>query len=193
MKVKMSFALAIICVATAAHGAKKSTDTAPWVQEPTSFLGIKLDEKLIYQLKQCPEDYSVPDEICYRRPFKNYYPLFAVPSLGLHGYTAAVMTHESQIREISLNTKIDDYDTVKEMFIQKYGRPKSQITETVKTKVGATFQNEKSYWEGQKVAIILKKYGDTIDESSVSVINKVVATKAVQAEQGKMKENASKL
>ncbi|MNR62679.1 hypothetical protein D3C85_1847700 [compost metagenome] len=63
----------------------------------------------------------------------------------------------------------------------------------MKTKVGATFQNEKSYWEGQKVGIILNKYSDDIDTSSVSVINKAVAVKALQDEQGKLSENASKL
>ncbi|MOA61943.1 hypothetical protein D3C78_1872140 [compost metagenome] len=79
------------------------------------------------------------------------------------------------------------------MFVQKYGKPKLQATEMVKTKVGATFQNEKLFWEGERVVILLKKYSDTIDKSSVSVINKAVAMKAVQAEQGKLSENASRL
>ncbi|WP_337153545.1 hypothetical protein [Pseudomonas protegens] len=193
MKLKLSAILVIFCTTTAAYGAKKNAEPAPWIQEPTSFLGIKFDEKLTYQLKQCPDDYSVPDEICYQQPHQNYYPLFAVPHLGLHGYTAAVMTHDSQIREITLSTKIDDYDTVKAMFIQKYGKPVLQKAEAVRTKVGASFQNEKLYWDGKKVAIILKKYEDSIDKSSVSVINKAVATKAVQAEQGEVTENASKL
>lgn len=192
MKVKLSLSLAIICMASAAHGASKGSE-GQWLQEPRSFIGIKLDEKLTYQLKECPADYSIPDEICYKRPFQGYYPLFAVPSLGLHGYTAGVMTHDSQIREISLDTKADDYEIVKSMFIQKYGKPTLQKTETVKTKVGASFQNEKLYWDGRKVSIILKKYSDTIDKSSVSVINKAVAIKAVEAEQSKLSESASQL
>lgn len=189
---KKSLSLVLICVAGAAQGANKGTEGS-WSQEPTSFIGINLDEKLTYQLKQCPSDYSVPDEVCYKTPFQGYYPLFALPALGLHGYTAGVMTHESQIREISLETKADDYDSVKSMFIQKYGKPTLQKTEVVKTKVGATFQNEKLYWDGRKVSIVLKKYSDTIEKSSVSVINKAVATKAVEAEQSKLTENASQL
>jgi len=192
MKLKLSLSLAIICVVTAAQAAKKDAE-ARWLNEPTSFIGIKLDQGLTYQLKECPADYSVPDEVCYQRPFQGYYSLFAVPALGLHGYTAGVMTHESQIREISLSTKIDDYETVKAMFLQKYGKPQLQGTEMVKTKVGATFQNEKLFWEGEKVIILLKKYGETIDKSSVSVINKAVAMKAVRAERGKLSENASQL
>lgn len=193
MKAKLSTALAILCMATAAYGAKKNAEPTPWIQEPISFLGIKFDEKLIYQLKQCPADYSIPAETCYKTPFRNYYPLFAVPSLGLHGYTAGVFTHDSLVREVVLSTKIEDYDAVKAMLIQKYGHPKSQIKETVKTKVGAAFQNEKSYWEGQKIQIILSMYSDDIDTSSVSVINKVVAIKALQEERNKLSENASKL
>ncbi|UVL30138.1 hypothetical protein [Pseudomonas donghuensis] len=192
MKVKLSLSLVFICMAAAAHAAKKGAEV-PWSQEPTSFIGINLEEKLTYQLKQCPADYSVPDEICYQRPFQSYYPLFAVPALGLHGYTAGVMTYESQIREITLDTKVDDYEAVKSMFIQKYGKPTLQKTEAVKTKVGATFQNEKLYWDGRKVSIILKKYSDTIEKSSVSVINKAVATKAVEAQRSKLTENASQL
>lgn len=193
MNSKLSIALAIFCLATSAYGANKNSDPAPWAQEPTTFLGIKLDEKLVYQLKQCPNDYSVPVEICYQRPFQGYYPLFAVPSLGLHGYTAGVLTHDSLIREVVLNTKVDDYEAVMALLTQKYGRPQSQKTEMVKTKVGATFQNEKSYWEGKRVGIILSKYSDDIDTSSVSVINKTVAAKALQDERGKVDENASKL
>ncbi|MNH23287.1 hypothetical protein D3C81_2046010 [compost metagenome] len=79
------------------------------------------------------------------------------------------------------------------MFIQKYGKPTLQKTEAVKTKVGAMFQNEKLYWDGRKVSIILKKYSDTIEKSSVSVINKAVATKAVEAQRSKLTENASQL
>lgn len=192
MKLKLSLSLAIICVATAAQAAKKDTETR-WLHEPTSFIGIKLDQNLTYQLKSCPADYSVPDEVCYQQPFQGYYPLFAVPSLGLHGYTAGVLTHDSQIREITLDTKADDYEAVKSMFIQKYGKPTLQKTEAVKTKVGATFQNEKLYWDGRKVSIILKKYSDTIEKSSVSVINKAVATKAVEAQRSRLTENASQL
>ncbi|EIK64006.1 hypothetical protein [Pseudomonas lactis] len=193
MNAKLSTALAILCLATSAYGAKKNAEPTPWVQEPTTFLGIKFDEKLIYQMKQCPADYSVPPEICYQRPFQGYYPLFAVPSLGLHGYTAGVLTYDSLIREIVLNTKKDDYDAVVALLTQKYGRPQSQKTEMVKTKVGATFQNEKSYWEGKKVQIILSKYSDNIDTSSISVINKSVAVEALRDEHGKVNENASKL
>lgn len=192
MKSKLSLSLVFICLATAAQAAKKEAEVR-WPQEPSSFIGIKLDQNLTYQLKQCPGDHSVPDEVCYKQPFQGYYPLFALPSLGLHGYTAGVMTHESKIREISLSTKEDDYGKVKSMFIQKYGKPKLQGTETVKTKAGAIFQNEKLFWEGERVVILLKRYGDTINESSVSVINKTVATKAVQVERGKLLESASKL
>ncbi len=193
MNTKLSTALAILCLATSAYGAKKNAEPMPWGQEPATFLGIKLDEKLIFQLKQCPADYSVPAEICYQRPIQNYYPLFAVPSLGLHGYTAAVLTHDSSIREIVLRTKVDDYDAVVALLIQKYGSPQSQRAEIVRTKVGATFQNEKSYWEGNKVQIILRKYSDNIDTSSISVINKSVAVEALRDEHGKVSENASKL
>jgi len=192
MSVRKALLLAVICTATAAHGAKRSAEPEVWVQEPTSFLGIKLDEKLIYQLKQCPEDYSEPDGMCYERPFQGYYPLRSTPPLGI-GYGAAVMTHESQIREIRLTTKVDNYDTVKAMLLQKYGRPIKQSSDTVKTKVGATFQNEKAYWDGQRVTIVLEKYYDTIDKSRVSVISKDVAHKAVNAEKDKMMNNASQL
>lgn len=195
MGVRKAILLAVICTATAAHGAKKSTEAEVWAQEPTSFIGIKLNEKLIYQLKQCPEDYDfdAPEEMCYERPYiEGYYSLRDTPPLGI-GYGAAVMTHESQIREIRLTTKADNYDAVKSMLLQKYGKPLKQSSETVKTKVGAAFQNEKTYWDGQRITIILEKYYDTIDKSSVSVINKDVAYKAIKAEKDKMANNASNL
>jgi hypothetical protein len=195
MKMKMLPALAILCIATAAHGARKNTEPAPWIQEPTSFLGINFKEKLIYQLRQCPEDYSIPNETCYQKPiYANYYQLLSLPNLGLiNGYSGSVITHELKIREITLTTKIGDYESVKEMFIQRYGRPKSQAVEAVKTKGGGTFQNEKLYWEGDSISIILSKYGESIDKSLASVVNKSVAVEAIKLEQEKLKDSASKL
>lgn len=192
MNVKFSLSLALMCMATAAYAAKGSPQ-AQWPLEPTSFIGIKFDQNLIYQLKECPSNYSVPDEICYKKPFRGYYPLFAVPSLGLHGYTAGVATHDSLIQEIILATKIEDYEALKLMLVQKYGKPTLQGAEPVKTRAGATFQNEKLYWEGLKVSIILTKYSDTIDKSALSVINNAVAIKAVKAEHDKLIKNASQL
>lgn len=192
MNVKFSLSLALMCMAAATHAANESP-RAHWPLEPTSFIGIKFDQKLIYQLKECPANYSVPDEICYNKPIRGYYPLFAVPSLGLHGYTAGVATYDSLIQEIKLTTKIEDYETLKSMLVQKYGKPSLQGGELVKTRAGATFQNEKLYWEGLKVSIILTKYSDTIDKSSLSVINNSVAIKAVKAEHDKLIKSASQL
>ncbi|WP_152645533.1 hypothetical protein [Pseudomonas sp. 10-1B] len=193
MSVRKALFLLAICTATASHGANRSAEPKVWAQEPTSFLSIKLNEKLIYQLKQCPEDYSVPDEMCYERPYiEGYYSLRSTPPLGI-GYGAAVVTHESQIREIRLTTKVENYDTVKAMLLQKYGQPLKQSSETVKTKVGVSFQNEKSYWDGQKVMLILDKYGDTIDKSEISVISKDIAHKAIKAEKDEMINHASQL
>lgn len=192
MKVRFSLSLVLMCMATAAHAAKESP-RAQWPLEPTSFIGIKFDQNLIYQLKECPSNYNVPDEICYKKPFRGYYPLFAVPSLGLHGYTAGVATYDSLIQEITLTTKIEDYETLKSMLVQKYGKPSLQGGGLVKTSVGATFQNEKLYWEGLKVSIVLTKYSDTIDKSSLSVINNSVAIKAVEAQRDKLIKSASQL
>lgn len=192
---KLIIGVGVVCIATAANGARKSAEPTSWVQEPTSFLGINFKEKLIYQLKQCPEDYSIPSETCYRKPiYENYYQLLFLPNLGLvDGYSGSVMTHESKIRAITLTTKIGDYESVREMFVQRYGHPKSQAVEAVKTKGGGTFQNEKLYWEGDSISIILSKYGESINESSISVVNKSVAIEAIKLEQGKLKDNASKL
>ncbi|WP_350298127.1 hypothetical protein [Pseudomonas putida] len=192
MKGRLLLSLGAICVATGVHAAdeRKSTQ-GMWHQEPASFIGIQINQNLTYQLNQCPAD-SVPDRLCYKKAFENYYTLRAVPPLGLHGYSASVLTHDSQIREITLTTKIADYQ-VKDLLVRKYGKPHLQGTEIVKTKVGATFQNEKLFWEGKSVAILLEKYSDTIDKSSVSVINTAVAVKAKQVERGKLLDSASQL
>lgn len=190
--VRLSVALAIFCVTTACYGAKKHPESGLWSQEPTSFLGIKLDQNLTDQLEPCPSDYSIPDKVCYQRPFQGYYPLFALPPIGLR-YSGGVMTYESQIRGISLRTWADDYETVRAMLIERYGKPILISTETVKTKIGASFQNEKLVWEGERVVLRLNRYSDTIDKSSISLTNKSVATKAAQAGQGKLLDNASKL
>lgn len=191
MRLSSLLPLAFFCAASTAHADTKGEDMR-WPQQPASFMGVSLDKAITSQLSQCHLD-SSPNNLCYQSPYRGYYPLSGLPQIGIYGYRLSVMTYESKIRQITLDTDSDDYKTLKSMLLQKYGKPKLEGSGAVTTNAGVTFENEKLLWEGDKVMIILKKYSDTIDESSVLVINKSVADHAKEAERSKLLENASKI
>lgn len=192
VNLKFAVPLAFLCIASTTEAATKGGDTG-WPQQPTSFMGITLSEPLTRQINQCIAG-SYPPKLCYQEPYHGYYyDLSGLPEIGILGYSVSVMTFESEIRQMSMDLDSDDYGTIKSMLLEKYGKPKLEGAGPVRTKVGATFQNEKLLWEGDRYLVVLMRYGETIDKSSVVVINKSVADKAKESKMKKQSENSSKI
>src|ERR1017187_1412075 len=58
----------------------------------------------------------------------------------------------------------EDYEAVRDMFIEKYGKPFNVSESEVQNRMGATFQQERLLWIGQHVQISMSRYGSTISE-----------------------------
>jgi hypothetical protein len=194
MKSKMAIFLLGACLATSAVAAKKAAEPAVWTLEPDSFMGIKLSSNLIYDVKQCPAGYEPPKEMCYQKPYGDLYILNGLPSIGLiGGYQLSAKVKDSAVQYLYLTASSDDFPRLSQVLITKYGKPTRSESEPVKTKAGATFTNEKLSWSGPKVLIVLSKYSDDINTSSVSVTNRDVSMKALSDEKKKISDAASKL
>jgi len=194
MKSKIAFFALGICLAGSSLAAKKSTEPEPWKLEPDSFMGIKFSSNIKYDLTQCPDGYEPPKEMCYQKPYSDLYILNGLPNIGLvGGYQLSAKVKDSAIQYFYLSASSDDFARLSQILISKYGKPTRSESEPVKTKGGATFTNEKLSWSGGKVLIVLSKYADDINTSSVSVTNRAASMKALDDEKKKISDAASKL
>ncbi len=57
-----------------------------------------------------------------------------------------------------------DYETIRDVFVEKYGKPASVSEEPVQNRMGATFKNEHTLWHGLAMSIYLSRYEDTVNE-----------------------------
>ena len=73
---------------------------------------------------------------------------------------------ESKLDSVSLSFKPKDYETLKEIFIQRYGKPTSSQQEPYKTQGGAESTNETLMWKGPHSFINLSRYGSRITDGS---------------------------
>lgn len=197
MKSKIAFFLLASLVAGSAFAAKKPAEPPPWNQEPDSFMGVKLNGDIVYDLPECPRlsPGQEPTSLCRDKAYTaDYYEIKGLPKLGLsYFYSLNTMLSDRRIEYLYLSGNTRDFDKVKALFISKYGQPSTSTVQAVKTQAGATFENDILIWKGRRVTISLNRYSDDINTFGASVSNNEVAASVAMKKAAKANEAASKL
>lgn len=182
-----------LLISTGANAANKVTESPKWQQEPVSFLGISLTGNLKSDQQQCPSGYELPTEICYKVVSGDLYQMWGLPKIGIDNPKLYIKLKDSSIQYLKLDTYADQFLKLRDLLVQKYGKPSFNKSEPVKTMVGATFNNETLYWQGTSVTMVLSKYSDDIETSSLTIMNERAAIKALTDRDKQIKDAASKL
>lgn len=194
----MKLSACITIVAMTIYGgscfaAPKSSVPSKWQQEPSAFMGVKLEGNLKYDLKQCPAGYDLPTELCWKSTSEEFYEVWGLPEVGIDNLRMSVKVVDSNIQYMRLTTYDDQFPKLRDLLVQKYGNPSSARKEIVKTTAGATFDNEKLYWQGVNITMVLSRYSGDIETSSLVVFNEKATAEALTKSQKGIKEAASKL
>lgn len=80
--------------------------------------------------------------------------------------------HDDRFVQVELTFSSARFETLRDIFVERYGPPVSETTETVKTKAGASFENTVLLWTGEKVDVELRRYGGTIDSGAALVADR---------------------
>ncbi|PRA56832.1 hypothetical protein CQZ98_08220 [Pseudomonas sp. MYb115] len=156
-------------------------------------MGINLEGNLKYDVRQCPSGYQLPTELCWKSLSEELYDVWGLPEVGIDNLRMSVKIVDSSIQYMRLTTYADQFAKFRDLLIQKYGKPSMARKEVVKTKAGATFDNDKLYWQGVNITMVLSRYSDDIDTSSLTIFSEKAAAKATTEGQKGIKEAASKL
>lgn len=168
---------------------------AAWKQEPDSFLGLPLNGNLS-DLPDCQRGvigFKQPVR-CANRSSATYLQINPNPDIGLHYlYSLDAKLFDDSIQYIYMSGRTEDFEKLKDIFIQRYGKPHSDVTSEVKTRAGASFEDETLKWVGSKVTIVLSRYSDDINSYGASISVNQVQERYERAAAEKSRSGASQL
>jgi len=126
------------------------------------------------------------------RQIKDLYPdilCFSMPN-GPHGYVACTMNTEigdakvhvslrlvgepgeRQLASVGIGFSPRDYEKLRQAFIDRYGAPTEVRRETLTTRMGAAYEQEKLYWIGATTVTSVSRYGSTVDRGYGAISTK---------------------
>ena len=98
-------------------------------------------------------------------PFKDFIGPVRV-TVFLEFLPAGPVKSESKLSSVLLSFESKNYEELKEIFIERYGKPTSLQHKPYKTQGGAESTNETLMWTGPHSFIDLSRYGSRITEGS---------------------------
>ena len=189
---KLLFAV-LVCASLSAY-AQKAT---PWQKEPTAVFGIALGEVLDNAaIGECggakPQSTEESIAACtMHRPRDGDLVIAGLPVSVFDG--GFVRREDGVVTSISLRGKQGDYQSIKTLLLERYGRPTVVRTEALQNAMGATFKSEVLTWYGKKVSLILEERSDSIDTTRAFFSHNATATKRLLEREKSLKESASKM
>jgi hypothetical protein len=147
---------------------------AAW-NEPEEFRGLRLGQNLRDQARECPPSLLEAKERCWKlvAPPDAYgstvYTLHNFGPIGdLSGGTMFANQWNDRLIWIAVKMTHDGYSRLRDIVLQRYGRPTSEYTEEVVTKAGVRWPNQISRWQGSRVSIELHERSSRVDQTTLS-------------------------
>ena len=188
---------------------KSSSSKLKWDLEPKSFMGISLNEPLISSINdQCT---SSGKQLCYEvnKIYDKTFLEIKNPPITQFGniYISTLGGNNkdpySKVGRIEVSFNTDDFETIRNILIEKYGLPHSTDVGIVKTNGGAEFKNYQNYWLGNNVSIVIEslvtrgytsgRYGSFYSYGAFSLTTKEYLEQTGEARSNKVKSEADKL
>ncbi|NOS97583.1 MAG: hypothetical protein HOP25_03825 [Methylotenera sp.] len=188
---------------------KSGSSKVKWELEPKSFMGITLNEPLISSInEQCP---SSTQQVCYEvnkildSSFLEIHnpPISQFRAIYINALGANKTDPNANVGKIEVSFNTDDFETIRNILIQKYGLPHSTNVSIVKTNGGAEFKNYENYWLGNNVNIVIEslisrgytsgKYGGFYSYGTILITTKEFLEQSDEARTNKAKSEADKL
>lgn len=163
----MPLLFAAACFGLLSTGAV-AQQSSKW-EEPTSFLGVKLDEPV--SIPRCARG---SDELCQVPSLTGNKDLTIIrrtPDLGF-SYSLYAFTNDGVTYDVSLDTKATNFLQLKTLLVERYGPPHKDEQQTVHNGFGTAFPDEVLTWEGPNMQITLEQRSGSIDKSSVDFRDK---------------------
>ncbi|HEX9872523.1 MAG TPA: hypothetical protein VGC99_28785 [Candidatus Tectomicrobia bacterium] len=146
----------------------------PW-NEPDEFRGLKLGQNVRDQVRECPEFPSATQNRCWKQsgpPDAHGLTSYTLHNFGPIGDLSAGTMYATQLHDrlgwIAITMPHDRYSRLRDIVLQRYGRPTSEVSEEVVTKTGVKWPSLISRWLGSRVNIELHERSVRVDQTSLT-------------------------
>ena len=178
----LKLVIAGILIPSSVLAADTSQPTFTWTQEPTSFMGVDLHGDFLKEVEECPADASEAQKPC--RVATEAPDQFLILGMNsrrvLLGYQLIAQVSNGKIETLEFKGPSNSSALVAEMLRTDYGPPSHSKTNLIKTKSGATFDNEVLHWKGEKLSIESQRNNEDLGTYSVMFTNTPMSISNVQ-------------
>ena len=193
----MRKALVFAAFFAAFSASSQSHGAGGWPKEPDAVFGIKLGQALNDDIVP----YCIDDEppkptqlsLCSEDPRDgrgiSEITRLPIPEFG-NGF---ISRHQGLVSSIVFYGSNDNYQHIKDVLVERYGRPTSAKTNTVQNKAGASFKSEELSWRGARVSLVLEQRAGRVDDFMLTFTHLPSAKKAQRQSDSRTKDAAGRL
>jgi hypothetical protein len=87
----------------------------------------------------------------------------------------------------------DNYQHIKDVLLERYGRPTSAKTNSVQNMAGASFKSEELSWRGARVSLVLEQRAGRVDDFMLTFTHLPSAKKAQRQSDSRTRDAAGRL
>lgn len=156
----------------------QSTQVADRVITPSVFPGVDLQGDFLSDVPECAAEKDYPSDPC-RVPTKQAgrFEVRGLPYLPISpGYKLFATVNDGAISQLVLTGNANNLYLVKEMLIDKLGKPATSATHSVKLKSGASYEAEAYKWNIQGGAVDFSRDPSDLGRYSVIFSTSVLGT-----------------
>jgi hypothetical protein len=84
----------------------------------------------------------------------------------------------------------DSFSSMAAIFTARYGKPAKRINPEVSNRLGGRFENNKIFWTGKRVTVLLSRFGEKLDEGYALISLNSYLSEFTKDEERKAKEAA---
>jgi hypothetical protein len=193
----MKNVLAMTAVVAAFSASAQSSKAAGWQREPDAVFGIRLGQALDDDLipycidDEPPKPTQLP--LCSEDP-RDGRGITEISKLPIPEFgTGFISRHQGVVSSIVFSGSNDNYHHIKDVLVERYGRPNSTKLNTVQNKAGAAFKSEELAWRGARVSLVLEQRAGKVDDFMLTFTHIPSAKQAQRQSDGRTREASGKL
>jgi len=175
-----------------AESERDTNKSAPpvWQKEPDQFKGVSFDAtsaeaKKAASFSFCQNELAIPG---LPQPVGQQTCILRIDVTEHYSIVCYFKFQHDRLQQISGDFPSKYYEEVRGLFITKYGDPLATAHENVQTNAGAVYEQESLTWRGKKICLFLSRFGDSINDGSISFI----PTAALEEQEKKSNAQKSK-
>ena len=135
-----------------------------WTKEPADFKGVP------FNASESQARQTIHFEFCHDIPEGKRVCVYRIEVTEHYAIVCYFVFSHDRLETISGQFPSQYYEDVRKLFVDKYGDPMTNRQSTVQAHAGGTYEQEELLWQGQKVSLLLSRFGANVEHGSMTFL-----------------------